>query len=175
MNTKRKQEELKDFTRTADGDLVYTGTMHYYAAENSRPFNIYIRDLLALCGVSAFSAVMAGCIRVPGMLNHWYVIIPYAIMLISSLLTLWGSARIAMHGTELRDYVYKRTVEVLQPRAGACMIFAAVTLVAYLIHLATHGAGDFSRILIAVFPVYPVICGCLSFAVLKLTKTIIWH
>jgi len=175
MNTKRRQEELKDFTRTADGELVYTGTMHYYAAENPLPFKTYIRNLLVLSGVAAFSALIAGCIRVPGMINHWYVIIPYAIMLIAAMLQLWGCARIAMHGSELRDYVYKRTVEVIAPRAGACLIFSAVTLIAYAVHLATHGAGDFSRVLTAVFPVYLIVSGCISFAILKLTKNIVWH
>lgn len=175
MNTKRRQEELKDFTRTADGDLVYTGTMHYYGAENSQSFKVFIRDLLALSAVAAWSAVMAGCIRVPGMLNHWYVIIPYAIMLISAILLLWAGVRIAVSGTGLRDYVYKRTVEVLAPRAGSCMIFAAVTLVSYIIHIAVNGAGDYSRILIAVFPFLLVISGVMSLLVIRFIKTIIWN
>lgn len=174
MNTKRRQDELKDFVKNAEGELVYTGRVRRYGAGNRLSFRAFMRTLLACCGVSAVSAAAAGSIRVPGMLNHWYVILPYAATLISSVLSLWGAVRTALNGAELREHVYRRTVELQRPRAGACIIFSAVTLASYCMHMVNNGPGDFSRLSIAVFPVFLILSGSMSYAVFSLTKTAVW-
>ena len=174
MISPKRFEKLGEETQTINGRPVYTGKMHEYADDNPVEFEQMIKRMLMLSAVTAVFAAAAGCLRVPGMLNTWWVIVPYAAYLLTGVSMLWGSLRLLVNEKPLKDSVYKRTEEVLPPRSGAHVIFACILLAVYLINLFVNGSENFDTWQCVVFMICVLCSGFSAHFAYKFIKNVRW-
>ena len=119
---------LEDFQKTATGEYVYTGKLHYYETQGLERRQALLR-LWLLTGAIAAAVVVSGCVPAAGMSNTFYVLLPYAGALLSAASVVWLMCRLAAGGDPLRHYVYTATVAQMRVRGRLVLIFSALTLV----------------------------------------------
>lgn len=124
------------FVPAGQGRYVYSGPLYSPDAESgvtAKKRNA--RRLFFSMGATVLSAV-CGVLPVSGMMDTFYVIIPYALTLIFSAVLLWKSVRVAYWGGEkLREYVYNATVMKFPVLTLLCAAFAGASVVGEGIYL----------------------------------------
>ena len=142
MEEKKKRDNkhyLRDFQENPDGSYVYTGkTWHADEAVRRR---ILVR-LWALQAVMLISVLLPGFVTTAGLLNTFYVIIPYVFWLISDFVLAYTLGIMTFGGNPLKDYIYERSV-LRYPFCTVLSIAGAVmTAIALLIFLLRGGSGE---------------------------------
>lgn len=131
---------LNDFHPTADGSFVYAGTsLHWDPIGISRAKALFLFWGLAL--VQAAAAVVCGCIPAPGMLNCFWVILPYIASVTALFLLIWALVRLTLSGDPLREYVHRATVQRFPVLTGACLASCALAGLAEAVYLLVYGAA----------------------------------
>lgn len=142
MTEKKKRDKkhyLQDFQKNPDGSYVYTGkTWHADEAVRRRA----LVKLWALQAVMLFSVFLPGFMTTAGLLNTFYVIIPYVFWLISDFVLAYTLGSMTFGGNPLKNYIYENSVLkypfcTVLPLAGAVM-----TAIALLIFLLRGGSGE---------------------------------
>ena len=103
-----KGSYLNDFEKSQDGGYVYAGkTWHADAAARRR----ILVKLWALQVCMLLAAFLPGFVTTAGLLNTFYVIIPYVFWLISDFALAYTLGNVTFGGNPLRDYIYERSVK----------------------------------------------------------------
>ncbi len=131
---------LADFERAASGEYVYKGPCHSYREEGlSRRRALAVLWMLA--AAMAGSVVVGGCMPAAGLMDCWYVILPWGLSLVAVVSVLWLMGRLTAGGEPLRDYVYRATVLQSRLRGNLVLFLAAGTLAGETFYLLRYGAG----------------------------------
>ena len=163
---------LDDFQKTATGEYVYTGQLHYYET-GSIPRRKALLWLWLMTGAMAAAQVLSGCVPAAGMSNTFYVLLPYAGGLLSVASVVWLMCRLAAGGDPLRHYVYTGTVAQMRVRGYLVLIFSALTLAGEAVFLILHGVGTVLAGTI-VFLVCQMICLGAALAWKSFAKKLSW-
>lgn len=139
MSDKKKNRRayLDDFSRNASGEYIYTGAL--YARKDGMTRSAQLLRLWVSGGILAASVAARGCIPAAGMVNCFYVLIPYIGELICTVSVIWAIIRQTANKEPLREYVYNATVCVLPVRAAFSTGFAAAAFVGEIVYFAIHG------------------------------------
>lgn len=136
---RRKNSYLNDFEKSQDGGYVYVGkTWHADPAVRQR----ILVELWALQACMLASALFPGFMTTAGLLNTFYVIIPYMFWLISDVVLACTLGNMTFGGNPLRDYIYKRSVAPYRFQTALPLVGAALTALALLIFLLRGGDGE---------------------------------
>ena len=142
MAEKKKEDKkhyLQDFQENPDGSYVYTGkTWHADGALRRR----ILGKLWALQAVMIFSVFMPGFMTTAGLLNTFYVIIPYVFWLISVFILAYTLGSMTFGGNPLKNYIYERSVLKYPSCTVLSLVCAAMTAIALLIFLLRGGSGE---------------------------------
>ncbi|MCM1038755.1 MAG: hypothetical protein NC434_05475 [Ruminococcus sp.] len=130
---------LRDFEKKADGGYVYTGPT--WRAENAARRRLLIR-LWVLQAVMLSAALLPGFVTTAGLLNSFYVILPYVLWALSDIYLAYMLGNMTFGGNPLRDYVYKSSVARYTPWAMAALVGAALTAAGMLVFLIRGGSGE---------------------------------
>lgn len=134
-----KKNYLRDFEEKPDGSYVYTGKT-WHADEVLRR-RILVK-LWALQAVMLFSVFLPGFVTTAGLLNTFYVIIPYVFWLISDFVLAYTLGSMTFGGNPLKDYNYERSVLRYPFCAVLPLACAVMTAVAMLFFLLRGGSGE---------------------------------
>ncbi len=136
---KNKRSYLRDFEEVSDGSYVYTGkTWH---AEPCLRRRLLIK-LWLLQSLMLVAAVLPGFVTTAGLLNTFYVIIPYVFWLISVFYLAYTLGNMTFGGNPLRDYVYVRSVARLAFLSMLPLGGAVCTALSLLLFLLRGGGGN---------------------------------
>lgn len=142
MAEKKKRDKrgyLRDFKEKPDGSYVYTGkTWHADKATRRR----VLMKLWALQAVMLISVFLPGFVTTAGLLNTFYVIIPYVFWFISDLVLAYTLGSVTFGGNPLKDYIYERSVLQYAPRTVFPLAGAVLTAIALLVFLLRDGSGE---------------------------------
>lgn len=134
-----KGSYLHDFEKSQDGGYVYAGkTWHADPAVRRR----MLVKLWALQAGMFLAVFLPGFVTTAGLLNTFYVIIPYVFWLISDFALACTLGNMTLGGNPLRNYVYERSVAKYSFRALLPLAGAAVTAAALFIFLLRGGNGE---------------------------------
>ena len=123
---KYKWDFLNDFKPDKDGKYEYTGSIYVYSKDEFQRKRDYARQW-ALLGIAICSSVGSGFIDAGGIVNTYYVIIPFLGEIIC-LFTLAHYHFKLLISSEVREYNYSRS----QPRIPiAISIFAFFSVVGF--------------------------------------------
>lgn len=150
---------LEDFQRAASGEYIYKGVCHAYQEEG-----VSLRKALAGLWIltlgMAVSVIAGGCMPAAGLMDCWYVILPWGICLVAVVSLVWLMGRLTAGGDPLRDYVYRATVLQSRFRGNLVMILAAATIVGETVYLFGNGAGGRVRETVVFFLSMVIVLVC---------------
>lgn len=138
MLGKKRRSELRYYRRGESGKFVYTGGYCRYAGAPTRTGQL-IR-LWALCGISALSLIVAGCLPGPGMTGSPYVLIPYVAALIALCAALWSAGQLTLGGDPIRETECS-AAESAPRRLLTAAILSLLTMAGEGLYLLLHGTG----------------------------------
>lgn len=168
--TKKKSAAVNSFTKGPDGKLYFSGENYRFTGDYKK-FRGAVLSLSVLIGILWISG---GCLPFPGLMNCFWVIIPYFIaLLVSAGALLWASFRMLYYGERLRDYVYSATVVSVPGRAVAVMTCAGVSLVSCAVYVILNGFGNVFATL-GLFAVI-ILCGVSAFFLRKTVLSSRWE
>ncbi|MBQ1685341.1 MAG: hypothetical protein II072_07520 [Clostridia bacterium] len=133
---------LNDFKADDSGQYSYMGNVHVY--EGSVPYKTERQRVIVLTAMMCASAVAIGCIPAPSMLgyNNFYVVPFFIIELVAVFITAWAAIRLAAGGSELREYVYEKTVKAIPNRAPVAFYSALACVLANIVYLCLNGFAE---------------------------------
>lgn len=136
---KSRRAYLNDFRLGEDGEYSYAGAKYNPLPQNGKSVKRAFCEISAVSAVCTILSVIGGCIPSAGMLNCFYVIIPFICEIASVVSVLWIVCRMMYHGFPLREYVYKATAEKMSDRCRFPMIFSGLGLACTLIYIFLNG------------------------------------
>ncbi len=137
-----KRAFLSDFRLNAVGQYSYMGNVHRYVGE--RPYNSERIRLIALTALMIAPAIALGFLKAPSLLgiNNFYVVPLLIIELIAVFAAAFAAIRLIAGGSELREYVFEKTVKRL-PNVAPIVFYAALACVAAnIVYLCLNGVGE---------------------------------
>ena len=130
---------LDDYQALADGQIVYTGKVYSYAGPT--PWKRELSALWLRAGVCLVCAGLCGALPVSGMVNTFYVILPWLLAFIGAGATVWALCRMTHHGERMEEHVLKATVGALPVRAAFTVVCAAAAVLGQAMCLILGGTG----------------------------------
>ena len=130
---------LDDYKALANGEIVYTGTM--YSWSGSAPWNREMAALWLRAGISGVCVTACGLIPVSGMMNTFYVILPWLLTFIGAGSLIWALCRMTHHGERLKEHVFRATVGALPVRTAFTAVCAAAAVLGQAVSLIRNGPG----------------------------------
>ena len=134
-----RKSYLRDFEKAADGSYVYKGET--WRADSTLRRQLLIK-LWALQAVMLLAVLLPGFVTTAGLLNSFYVILPYVFWVISAFYLAYMLGNMTFGGNPLRDYVYKRSVVSYKPCAMAAFAGAFLTALGMSVFLVRGGSGE---------------------------------
>lgn len=133
-----KKSYLRDFERSGDG-YVYKGKL--WRADPALRRRTLARAW-ALQAVMLLCVLLPGFVTTAGLLNTFYVILPYVFWFLADIVLTYTLGAITFGGNPLRDYVYERNVARYVFRSRLALAGAALTALALLVFFVRDGSGD---------------------------------
>ena len=134
-----KRGYLHDFEQNTNGSYVYTGVT--WRADPVLRRRMLVR-LWAMQAVMLLSVCLPGFLTTAGLLNTFYVIIPYVFWFISNIVLTYTLGSITLGGNPLRDYIYQRSVTQYALRTAFPLAGAALTAFSLAVFLIRGGSGE---------------------------------
>ena len=119
---------LDDFQMDATGKYIYTGKRYGFDGE-PRKRRIYLALVVLFGLLSLLATAVPECLPPTEISRTPLTLIPWALQLIAALVVSWAILRIFAHASELRAYVYRRTVASLPVKSLVLAALSAVTLI----------------------------------------------
>ena len=143
-NTERKKRRayLQDFEKGADGTFEYIGASYAYGEENPVSRRAFVTRIAVCLALVAVCAALEGTFKVPGMDNSPFVLIPYAISIITMIFFFWAGVGLCMAGEPIREYKYERCVVPMKRRSITLAVAEGLCAVGEIVCLIIDGAGD---------------------------------
>lgn len=123
----RKRRYLKDFKPNDDGSFSYQGAV-MHCTLTGEDYRKTITRMLLVAVLALALVFAAGCVRGTGMEGCFYLLLPYAGTLVILIRLVWNLIRLLYTGSDIREYVYKRTAERLPAQLLFGTILPAIAL-----------------------------------------------
>lgn len=161
---KGRKAYLNDFKLNDKGEYNYEGILYGWAGEEEA-YKSTLRILWILGILQTAALLAAGFVEAPGIMNSFYVVLPYAISLVAGVSVLWGIGRLTAGKHPLRAYIYKASVGALPMRTVIVMVSAAIACAGELYYLIANGSeGKLSLIILyLILELIPVASSVLIF------------
>ncbi len=136
---RNRRDYLRDFEKRADGSYSYTGQI-WHADQVLR--RRMLGKLWILQAVMLVSVLLPGFVTKAGLLNTYYVILPYAFWFLSDIILTYTLGAMTFGGNPLRNYIYERSVTQYALRTVLPLAGAALTAAGQIIFLLRGGGGE---------------------------------
>ena len=139
-NKKRRRWRayLDDFQKDATGQYVYTGK-HYAFAGSPGERKKYFAKIVVF-GVLGLLATAVPEFFPPVKISQTPVtVVPWLLQAVAVVLVCWSIARVLVHTSELRAYVYQATIPSLPAKSMIAAVLSGITLVCQIIYFFANG------------------------------------
>lgn len=130
---------LNDFRLNGKGEYIYSGALYGYRGE--KPLKRLKGEILLLSLLPAACAVVSGCIPAPGMINCFYVIIPWVLEIAAAFSLVWAAVKFAGAKLPLRGYIYESTLAAFKPRCIFNCTACILELISFCVFVIINGTG----------------------------------
>lgn len=138
---KGRRAYLNDFKKNDEGNYEYRGTMYRFVGEKET-FRKEMFWLWLLFGGMMVTLLITGCLDAPGLMNSFFVILPFSVSFVFGISTGWGLWRLTNGGTLLRAYVYEASAEKLPFRSGGVLVCTFAAIVGEIMYILRNGLGE---------------------------------
>lgn len=133
----KKRAYLNDFKKNSEGRYEYQGKIFECKGGKVQLTRVKYRMWMAYAFV-IICAIAGGCIPAPGLVDTFYVILPYALGLMAAISLGWALCRLSCAGDQLKAYIYDVTVKKIPHRAVLTIILNTASVIGMLIYLLVH-------------------------------------
>lgn len=135
-STKKKQ--LENIRKNEKGEYEYKGSEFRFCGD-SAAYKKYVVSLW-LFSVGAFVLqIICGCIPARSMMNTFYVIVPYVVGIVFTVICLYHIPSMTVKGSRIREYVYKKNIKVITVSSLSCAAFCFLTAVGESVFVIING------------------------------------
>ena len=136
---KHRREYLNDFKLQDSGEYKFEGEIYCVQTDdwNGLRKNIWFRT-----GLVCLLVLVSGFLPSAGMINTFYVILPYMAEVIIAALVVWGIYRMTKGTEKIRSYIYEKTYPRFHGQLFVMTILAVMVCIGEVIHLLLEGTGD---------------------------------
>ena len=170
---KNRRAYLNDFRLGENGEYSYAGAEYTPIPKNGKSVKRAFLEITSISAICTFLSVLGGCIPSAGMLNCFYVIIPFICEIASVVSVLWIVCRMMYHGFPLREYIYTATAEKLTDRCRFPMIFSVLGLVCTVIYVFLNGFDNQTYVTL-IYLLLKISIFLLFFILKRLSNEITW-
>ncbi len=121
---KNRRTYLNDFKLQDNGEYIYKGTVYRYIGE----WNRCRRSLWTLCAALAALIIASGLLPSAGMMNEFYVILPYLGEAVTAALLIYAVYKLTKGDGNIREYIYVKTFERFREYFMMIFIFSVMCL-----------------------------------------------
>ncbi|MCR5041954.1 MAG: hypothetical protein K6C36_07665 [Clostridia bacterium] len=164
-----KRDDLGDIRRGPGGGYVYTGESYRVADGSQKSFRLSVLTLF----LSAAFVVSAGLVRFPGMMNAFYVILPYVGAVCCVFAAAWRMVKLLVTASSVRSYVLKRARSGLPLSAYALCAMSGLGLVCSAVFCILNGTG--SPVFCAAFFAVTAAYGVSGFLCARSFGKVVWE
>lgn len=119
---RRHKAHLDQHVRDANGEYHYIGDWYAVAGGGKALLPFVILSLL-----SAAYLVAAGCLQFPGMMDTWYVILPYLGSVCLLFALFWQGGRLVLSRGRVKTFAWEKVKDNIHPITRALAIFELLT------------------------------------------------
>ena len=168
----KRKDYLKDYKQGASGNYEYGGKCYVYSGSNEERKKAYL-TLVGLMVLLTASVISSGLIDAAGMVNTFYVIIPF-IGEVSALFALWWCiSKLLMEGEKIRGYIFENANNKIPPAALILIVFALVGLAMSAVFMIFNGfEGKMLKCFL--YLILKVLNAALAFFVKKFYNNLEW-
>ena len=138
---KGRRAYLNDFKKNEEGNYEYQGILYRWMGEKEtlrkEKFLLWL-----IFGGMMTALIITGCLDAPGLMNSYFVILPFSISFVFGVSTGWGLWRMTTGGEVLRAYVYEASVEKLPFRSGGVLVCTFASILGEMMYVFKHGFGE---------------------------------
>lgn len=136
---KHRREYLNDFKLQDGGEYKFEGEIFTVQTDDWDGLrkNIWFRTALVIVLV-----LVSGFLPSAGMINTFYVILPYMAEVVTAALFVWGIYKMTKGTEKIRSYIYEKTYPRFHGQLFVITVLSAMVSVGEVIHLLIDGAGD---------------------------------
>lgn len=136
--TPKRKAYLNDFQLDEQGEYVYQGILHTYQNEHRTYKESCFRQSI-YASIMFLCALIAGLFPAEGTTHTFYVVVPYAVCLITLCIFLYKFVSFLFGKNPLRDYIYQKTVPLFPVFLNVLMIMSLIAFFTEILYLFLHG------------------------------------
>lgn len=129
--TNKRRAYLNDFKLQDNGEYAYKGYVYVYQGD----WKQNRKQFWGLCAALAALVIAAGLIPSGGMINTFYVILPFVGELITAALFLYAVYRFTSRDERIRSYIFEKTYDRFNGYFLFLFIFSVMSIAGEIIHL----------------------------------------
>ena len=137
----KRKDYLKDYKQSDSGKYEYSGKSYTFAGTPEERKKAYA-ILYGLTVLLTASVVGSGLIDAAGMVNTFYVIVPYIGEICALFALWWNLSKLLMEGEKIRGYIHESVKAKVDPAAIIMVFFAVCGLVMSALFQLTNGFED---------------------------------
>lgn len=136
--TSTKRRQLENIRKNEKGEYEYKGPEYCFCGD-SLAYKKYTVSLWLL-SVGCFALQIAcGCIPVKSMMNTFYVIVPYVLGIVFTVICLYRIPAMTVKSSRIREYIYKKNKKTIIVSSLSCAVFCFSTAVGEMVFVFING------------------------------------
>ena len=170
---KGRRAYLNDFKKNENGNYEYQGIMYRFTG-SKEGFRKELIHLWILFGGMMLALIITGCLDTPGLMNSFFVILPFSVSFVFGISTGWGLWRMTTGGASLRAYVYQASAEKLPFRSGGVLVCTFASILGEVMYIFRNGFGE-SALKILVFLLLEGLISAFSLLFIQRIRQMCWE
>lgn len=137
----KRKDYLKDYRQGDSGKYEYSGKSYTLDAGPEERKRSYA-GLICILALMTTSVIGSGLIDAAGMVNTFYVIVPYIGEVCVLFAFWWNLSKLLMEGEKVRGYIFEGVNNKVHPMSILMIFFAVLGFVMSLVFQITNGFED---------------------------------
>ena len=137
----KRKDYLKDYKQGASGKYEYGGISYTFDGTPEERKRAYAK-LIGLTVLLTAFVMGSGMIDAAGMVNTFYVIVPFIGEVCALFALWWNLSKLLMEGEKIRGYIFETVNNRMEPATLILVFFAILGLVMSVVFQLTNGFED---------------------------------
>ncbi len=126
--TGTKKKHLENIRKNEKGEYEYKGAEFRFCGD-SAAYKKYVVSLWLFSVGCLVLQIVCGCIPVESMMNTFYVIVPYVLGIVFTVICIYYIPAMTVKGGRIREYIYKKNTKNITVSSLSCAVFCFLTAV----------------------------------------------
>lgn len=136
--TSTKRRHLENIYKNEKGEYEYKGPEFRFCGDSSA-YKKYVASLWLFSLGCFVLQIVCGCIPVKSMMNTFYVIVPYVVGIVFTVICIYHIPSVTVKDGRIREYIYKKNTNIITVSSLSCAAFCFLTAVGETVFVFING------------------------------------